>query len=328
MRFPTHRPRRLRSNSALRDLVAETSIAPSDFIMPYFVLEDAPEPLEIPSLPGVYQHTLSSLSADIKEIKALGIRAVILFGVPKHKDSVGSGAYASDGVVQRAIAQVKDAFGDEVVVFADLCLDEYTDHGHCGLIDAKGHVDNDSTLELYAQIAISQALAGVDFVAPSGMMDGQVDAIRKALDRESMSEVGILAYSAKYASGLYGPFRDAVNVEIRGGGDRKAYQQDYRNASESIREVLLDIEEGADMVMVKPAISYLDIISKVSEVSSVPLCAYHVSGEYAMVKAASEKGWIDGEAVALEQMYAVRRAGADMVITYFAKDLAKTMQRC
>ena len=323
MTYLSHRPRRLRSTPALRDLVAESKLSPSDFIMPYFVLEDATEPQGIASLDGVYQHSLSSIIQDIKQCYEAGIKAVIIFGVPVHKNSLGSGAYARDGVVQKAVREVRNSFGDDIVIFADLCLDEYTDHGHCGLLDRNGRVDNDSTLELYQKIALSQAEAGVHFVAPSGMMDGQVQAIRSVLDKSEFKDVGILAYSAKYASGLYGPCRDAVNVRIADGGDRRSYQQDYRNARESLKEVFLDVSEGADIVMVKPAITYLDVISRVREVVDLPLCAYHVSGEYAMIKAASSLGWIDGEAVALEQMYAIKRAGADLIISYFAKDIAR-----
>ncbi len=322
MTFLSHRPRRLRSTPALRDLVAESQLSPSDFIMPYFVLEDATDSREIASLDGVYQHSIPSLIQDLKQCYKSGIKAVMIFGVPIHKDPRGSGAYARDGVVQKAVREVRDSFGDDVVIFTDLCLDEYTDHGHCGLIDGRGRIDNDSTLELYQKIAISQAEAGAHFVAPSGMMDGQVQAIRSALDESEFKDVGILAYAVKYASGLYGPFRDAVNVQIADGGDRRSYQQDYRNARESLKEVVLDISEGADIVMVKPAVTYLDIISRVREVVDLPLCAYHVSGEYSMIKAASNLGWIDGEAVALEQMYAIKRAGADIIISYFAKDIA------
>ncbi len=325
MTFPTHRPRRLRSTSALRDLVAECKLSPTDFIMPYFVLEGAKEPKEIASLEGVSQHSLSSLIKDVRECYESGIKAVIIFGIPANKDLMGSGAYARDGVVQTAAREIRDHFGDDIVVFADLCLDEYTDHGHCGLIDQSGRVDNDSTLELYQKIAISQAEAGVHFVAPSGMMDGQVKAIRSALDESGFDEVGVLAYAVKYASGLYGPFRDAVNVQIVGGGDRKGYQQDFRNSRESLREVRLDVSEGADMVMVKPAVTYLDVIAQVRELVEIPVCAYHVSGEYAMIKAASNLGWIDGDAVALEQMYAIKRAGADVIISYFAKEIVSSL---
>ncbi|MCU1376267.1 MAG: hemB, partial [Actinomycetia bacterium] len=251
--------------------------------------------------------------------------ALILFGVPARKDARGSGAWDPDGIVQLALRDLRDEVGDQLVVMADLCLDEYTDHGHCGLVRADGSVDNDATVELYAQVAIAQADAGADVCAPSGMMDGQVAAIRAALDGSGHDETVVLAYAAKYASALYGPFREAVDVTIAGGGDRKAYQQDYRNRREALDEVLLDIAEGADMVMVKPALAYLDVIADVRAAVDVPVAAYHVSGEYAMVKAAAERGWIDGDAVALEHITAVKRAGADVILTYFAAELAEVL---
>ncbi len=319
------RPRRLRSSQALRDLVAETRLGVDDLIAPFFVKEGATEPLPITSLPGIYQHSMDSFLKEAERLAGLGVKGFIIFGVPEEKDSVGSQGYAATGINQRAISALKDRLGDGAVVMADLCLDEFTDHGHCGVLDDRGCVDNDATLELYAQMALAQARAGVDMVAPSGMMDGQVGAIRSALDSEGFSGVGILAYSAKYASAFYGPFRDAVDVTIANGGDRKGYQQDFRNAREALIEVELDIAEGADMVMVKPASSYLDIIAAVRPMVSIPIAAYQVSGEYAMVRAAEAQGWIDGRAVALEQLTAIKRAGADLILTYFAHDLAEVL---
>ena len=284
--------------------------------------EGIAEPQPITSLPGVVQHTGESLRKEVHELANLGVRAVILFGVPEVKDAEGSGAWDPDGVVQVALRDLRSDVGDDVVVMADLCLDEYTDHGHCGLLDAHGNVDNDATLELYARVAVAQAEAGADVVAPSGMMDGQVAAIRAGLDAAGFPHVPILAYAAKYASALYGPFRDAVDVTIVGGGDRRGYQQDPRNAREAREEIRADLDEGADMVMVKPALAYLDVIAAVRSEVDVPLAAYHVSGEYAMVKAAAERGWIDGPAVMLEHLTAIRRAGADLILTYAARDVA------
>jgi porphobilinogen synthase len=321
--FPQRRLRRLRRTPALRRLVAETTLTPDDLIAPLFVREGITEPQAIPSLPGVSQFDLASLDGEVKELVDLGVPAVILFGVPERKDAVGSGASDPDGIVQIALRRLRDRFGDELVLIADLCLDEYTDHGHCGLLRPDGSVDNDSTLERYAEAALAQASAGVDIVAPSGMMDGQVGAIRAALDGAGHTDTAILAYAAKYASGLYGPFRDAVDVTIAGGGDRKAYQQDHRNARESLEEIRADIAEGADMIMVKPAVTYLDVVVRARELTDLPLAAYHVSGEYSMIKAAAANGWIDGDAVALEQLTAVKRAGADAILTYFAKECAK-----
>lgn len=323
--FPQRRLRRLRRTPALRRMVAETVLTPSDLIAPLFVREGIAEPQPIASLPGVAQHTLTSLRTEVEHLITLGVPAVILFGVPEHKDAEGTGASDPDGIVQVALRELRHTFGDDVVLIADLCLDEYTDHGHCGLLTPSGQVDNDSTLDRYAEVAIAQAEAGVDIVAPSGMMDGQVAAIRDALDEEEHGEVAILAYAAKYASGLYGPFRDAVSVEIAGGGDRKAYQQDFRNAREALEEVRADVAEGADLLMVKPAVTYLDVITRVRAEHDLPLAAYHVSGEYAMVKAAAANGWIDGDLVALEQLTAVKRAGADLILTYFAREIAEVL---
>jgi porphobilinogen synthase len=307
-------------------MVAETRLGVDDLVAPLFVREGIDAPVPISSLPGVVQHTRSSLRDEVGELIDLGVPAVILFGVPEHKDAEGGGASDPDGIVQVAIKDLRDAYGDRIVVMADLCLDEYTDHGHCGLLTPSGAVDNDATLERYAEVAIAQAEAGVDICAPSGMMDGQVLAIRDALDEESFEQVAILAYAAKYASALYGPFREAVDVEIADGGDRRAYQQDWHNVRESLEEIRADIGEGADMVMVKPALTYLDVLTRARAEVDVPLAAYHVSGEYAMVHAAAERGWIDGDAVALEQISAIKRAGADLVLTYFARSLAERMQ--
>ena len=325
--FPTERPRRLRRTAALRQLVAETSLAPDDLVAPLFVAEGRDEPSPIASLAGQFQHTLSSLVAEVRVLRELGVGGVILFGIPATKDEVGSGAYDPNGIVQEALRAVRDEVGDDVVVMADLCLDEYTSHGHCGLVRKDGTVDNDATLPLYGRAAVEQARAGAAVVAPSGMMDGQVGAIRRALDDEGFTETVVLAYAAKYASGLYGPFRDAVDVSIADGGDRRGYQQDPRNRREALREARADVAEGADIVMVKPAMTYLDVLSDLRRELDVPLCAYHVSGEYAMVKAAAANGWIDGTAVALEQLTAVRRAGADFVLTYFAGEIARVLQQ-
>ncbi len=321
--FPARRLRRLRRTPALRRLVAEATVTVDDLVAPLFVREGIEAPQPISSLPGVVQHTRESLRKEVRELVDLGLPALILFGVPEHKDAEGSGAYAADGIVQMALRDLRDEVGESLVLIADLCLDEYTDHGHCGVVRADGVVDNDATLELYARIAVAQADAGAGIVAPSGMMDGQVAAIRTALDAAGHDEVAILAYAAKYASALYGPFREAVDVTIAGGGDRKGYQQDWHNRREALSEVALDVEEGADIVMVKPALAYLDVIAAVRERVDLPVAAYHVSGEYAMVKAAAERGWIDGRAVALEHLTAVKRAGADIILTYFARELAE-----
>jgi porphobilinogen synthase len=321
--FPLDRPRRLRRTPALRDLVAETAVRTSDLIAPLFVREDITEPQPIRSLPGVVQHTRESLRKEVAELASLGVRAVVLFGVPARKDAVGSGAYDPDGIVQCALADLRGDLGDDVVLIADLCVDEYTDHGHCGVLDDHGDVDNDATLDIYAKAALAQAGAGAHVVAPSGMMDGQVGRIRAALDGDGFDGVSILAYSAKYASGLYGPFRDAVDVTIVGGGDRKGYQQDWRNAREALREIDADVAQGADLVMVKPALAYLDVIRAARERVDVPVAAYHVSGEYAMIKAAAANGWIDGDVVALEHLTAIKRAGADVILTYLARWFAE-----
>jgi porphobilinogen synthase len=324
--FPQRRLRRLRRTPALRRLVAETRLSVDDLVVPVFVREGIDHPQEISSLPGVYQHTRESLRKEVHELADLGVPAVILFGVPERKDAEGSGAWDAEGIVQVALRDLRADVGDDLVLMADLCLDEYTDHGHCGLVDEHGQVDNDATIDLYAQVAQAQAAAGADVVAPSGMMDGQVAAIRDALDEDERPDVAILAYGAKYASALYGPFRDAVDVTIAGGGDRKAYQQDPRNAREALEEIRADLVEGADMVMVKPALAYLDVLAHARAEVDVPLAAYHVSGEYAMVKAAAEKGWIDGPAVMLEHLTAIRRAGADMILTYAAREVVDLLR--
>lgn len=327
MTFPVSRPRRLRTSPALRDLVAETRLHTSDLVAPLFVREGITGPQPIGSLPGVEQHTLDSLSEEVRGLVGLGIRSVILFGVPATKDETGSGAHDPDGIAQRALARLRAEHGDDLVIMSDLCVDEYTSHGHCGVLDKNGNVNNDLTLDVYCRAAVAQANAGAHVVAPSGMMDGQVGAIRAALDGAGHNDVAIMAYSAKYASGLYGPFRDAVDVQIAGGGDRKGYQQDWRNVRESLREVREDIEQGADIVMVKPAVTYLDVISQVRGITDLPVAAYHVSGEYSMIKAAAANGWIDHDVVALEQLTAVKRAGADIILTYFARWFAELSNR-
>ncbi len=318
-RFPVSRPRRLRRTQALRDLVAETRLDVNDLVAPLFVREGIDSPIPIKSLPGVVQHSRASLREEVRQLADLGIKSVILFGVPAKKDEIGSGAFDPNGVVQVALSDLRSDLGDRVVLMSDLCVDEYTSHGHCGILDGHGSVDNDKTLEIYAKAAIAQANAGAHIVAPSGMMDGQVGVIRAALDGAGYAETSILAYSAKYASGLYGPFRDAVDVQIVGGGDRKGYQQDWRNAREALTEVEADIEQGADMVMVKPALAYLDVIAAVRSIVNVPVAAYHVSGEYSMIKAASANGWIDHDVVATEHLTAIKRAGADIILTYLAR---------
>ena len=326
MSFPASRPRRLRRTAALRRLVAETRLSVDDLVAPLFVREGIDEPQPVASLPGVVQHTRSSLRAEVSALRDLGVPAVILFGIPEEKDAVGSEAWNPDGVVQVALRDLRDEVGDDVVLMADLCVDEYTDHGHCGVLDGHGSVDNDATLELYGRAAVAQAAAGADVTAPSGMMDGQVAAIRAALDDVGHPDTVILAYAAKYASALYGPFRDAVDVQIVGGGDRRGYQQDPPNAREAIVEIMADLDEGADMVMVKPALAYLDVIAEARAAVDVPLAAYHVSGEYAMVEAAAANGWLDGDAVGMEHLLSIRRAGADFILTYLARRAAELLQ--
>jgi porphobilinogen synthase len=309
----------------MRELVAQHHVRVSDLVAPLFVREGVDEPQPIASLPGVVQHSRESLRVEVAALAELGVRAVILFGVPAAKDAQGSGAYDPDGIVQVALRDLRSDLGDDIVVMADLCVDEYTDHGHCGIVGDDGTVDNDATLEIYSRAALAQAEAGAQVVAPSGMMDGQVAVIRDALDGAGFTDVAVMAYAAKFASALYGPFRDAVDVSIVGGGDRKGYQQDWRNAREAQLEIELDVAEGADIVMVKPALAYLDVIAEASARLDVPLAAYHVSGEYAMIHAAAERGWIDGEAVALEHLTAIKRAGADIVLTYFTRWFAESV---
>ena len=319
------RPRRLRRTAAMRRLVAETRLSVDDLVAPLFVREGIDDPQPVDSLPGVVQHTRASLRAEVATLRDLGVPAVILFGIPKSKDAVGSEAWNPDGIVQMALRDLRDEVGDDMVLMADLCVDEYTDHGHCGVLDGNGSVDNDATLELYVRAAVAQADAGAAVTAPSGMMDGQVAAIRTALDDAGHQQTAILAYAAKYASALYGPFRDAVDVEIADGGDRKGYQQDPPNAREAMVEVLGDVEQGADMVMVKPALAYLDVIAETRATVDVPVAAYHVSGEYAMVQAAAANGWLDGDAVSMEHLLSIRRAGADFILTYLARRAAEIL---
>ncbi len=306
----------------MRRLVAETRLSVDDLVAPLFVREGIDEPQAIQSLPGVVQHTQDTLEAEVERLVGLGVPAVMLFGIPLRKDAEGSEAWNPEGVIQVALRRLRKAFDDDVVLMADLCLDEYTDHGHCGIVDDRGRVDNDATLELYANAAVAQADAGAHLVAPSGMMDGQVLAIRDALDEADFTETAILAYSAKYASSFYGPFREAVDVTIADGGDRSGYQQDWRNGREAMEEIRFDLSEGADMVMVKPALAYLDIITRARMEIDAPLAAYHVSGEYAMLKAAARNGWIDGDRAALEVLTAIKRAGADFILTYLSGEVA------
>ena len=321
MSFPQHRPRRLRRTPALRTLVREIELAATDFIAPLFVKEGIAEPIEIPSMPGQHQHTLESLRKEVAETAARGVTAFMLFGVPERKDAQGSEAWNPDGIAQRGLRVMREELGDDHVVMADLCLDEYTDHGHCGVLDDEGHVDNDRTVELYRRIALAQAEAGAQMVGPSGMMDGQVAAIRDALDEDGFERVGIIAYAAKFASAFYGPFREAAECAPRF-GDRTGYQMDPPNSDEAIREVQADIGEGADVVMVKPALPYLDIIRRAKDETRFPMAAYNVSGEYAMLKAAALNGWLDERKAVLEALTSIRRAGADLVLTYHAKDAA------
>jgi porphobilinogen synthase len=320
MAFPTHRPRRLRRTPAIRRLVAETTLEARQLVLPVFVREGATEPVPIASMPGVVQHTRDSLRKVAAEAADLGLGGIMLFGVPAHKDAVGSGAVDPGGILNVAIEDCVAEVGDALPVMADLCLDEFTDHGHCGVLTPSGEVDNDATLELYAEMALAQAAAGVDLVGPSGMMDGQVGVIRAALDGAGRQDVAILAYSVKYASAFYGPFREAVDSSLQ--GDRRTYQQDGGNVVEGVREALLDVEEGADLVMVKPALAYLDVVRAVREAVDVPVASYNISGEYAMVEAAAANGWIDRDAAILETLTSIRRAGADVILTYWAAEVA------
>ena len=323
--FPEHRPRRLRRTAALRRLVAENRLSVDDLVAPLFVREGISEPQVIPSMPGVVQHTRASICEEVSILRDIGIPAVILFGIPEKKNEVGSEAWNPDGIIQVVLKDLRDQISDDVVLIADLCIDEYTNHGHCGVVANDGFVDNDATLELYGKIALAQARAGADVCAPSGMMDGQVASIRRALDKEDHQQTAILAYAAKYSSALYSPFRDAVDVTIAGGGDRRSYQQDPPNIREALKEIRTDIAEGADMVMVKPAITYLDVLARARMEIDVPLAAYHVSGEYSMITAAASNGWLDRNAVAIEQLLAIKRAGADVILTYFARLVAENL---
>ena len=321
MTFPLERPRRLRRTPGLRRAFAETSLQPSDLIAPLFLKEGIDDPAPISAMPGHVQHTLESVVKEGRELAERGVAGVILFGIPRHKDGVGSEAYNPSGVVQQGLAALKDELGDESIVIADLCLCEYTDHGHCGVLSGD-EVDNDPTLEIYGRIAVSQADAGADIVAPSGMMDGQVGAIRAALDDTGHHDTAILAYAAKYASSFYGPFREAAEGAPRF-GDRRSYQQDPPNIEEALRETAADIEQGADAVMVKPAVPYLDVVREVKRTFGYPTAAYNVSGEYSMLLAAAERGWLDERQATLELLTAIRRAGADLILTYHARKAAE-----
>ena len=321
MAFPQQRPRRLRRTPALRALVRETSLDAADLIAPLFVKEGIDEAIPIASMPGQFQHTVESLRKEAAEIRSRGVLSLMLFAVPARKDAEGSEAWNPDGIGQRAIRALREDFGDDAVVMSDLCLDEYTDHGHCGVLNERNEVDNDATLERYARIAVAQAAAGAHMVGPSGMMDGQVGVIRSALDGAGASDVAIIAYAAKFASPLYGPFREAAEGAPKF-GDRQGYQQDVANGAEAMREILADLEQGADIVMVKPALPYLDVVHEAAALRAAPVAAYHVSGEYAMVKAAAANGWLDERRVVLELLTSIRRAGADMILTYHAADAA------
>ncbi|CCH35299.1 porphobilinogen synthase [Actinosynnema sp. NPDC047251] len=323
--FPAHRPRRLRTTPAMRRLVSETSVRPRQLVLPMFVKEGAAAPVPISAMPGVVQHTRDSLRKAAVEAVEAGVGGLMLFGVPTTRDAVGSGATDPDGILNVALADLRAELGDSTVLMSDCCLDEFTDHGHCGVLTPTGEVDNDATLEIYGEMAVAQARAGAHLVGPSGMMDGQVGVIRKALDESGYADTGVLAYSVKYSSALYGPFREAVESQLR--GDRKTYQQDPANAREALREVELDLAEGADLVMVKPALPYLDVLRAVREVADVPVAAYQISGEYAMVEAAARNGWIERERTVLETLTSIRRAGADVVLTYWAAEAARWLDR-
>jgi porphobilinogen synthase len=324
MGYPSSRPRRLRRTAAIRGLVAETSVSARHLVLPMFVREGIDEPVRVESMPGVVQHTRDSARKAIAEAAAAGVGGVVLFGIPASKDAVGSGAVDPDGILNVAIADAVAEAGDTVAVMTDLCLDEFTDHGHCGVLDDRGEVDNDATLEIYGRMAVAQAAAGAHLLGTSGMMDGQVGAVRSALDAAGYSSTGIIAYAAKYASAFYGPFREAVASSLR--GDRRTYQQDPANAREAVREAVLDVEEGADIVLVKPALGYLDLVRDIREAVDVPVAAYNVSGEYAMVEAAAAHGWIDRDRAIDEILIGLRRAGADVVLTYWATEVAHRMR--
>ncbi|GAA2818459.1 porphobilinogen synthase [Saccharopolyspora taberi] len=322
--YPSHRPRRLRRNPALRRLVAETSVEPRHLVLPMFVREGITEPAPIASMPGVVQHSRDSLRKAAVEAVEAGVGGLMLFGVPDKHDAVGSGATDPDGILNVALRDLSSEVGSDTVLMADLCLDEFTDHGHCGVLDEDGSVDNDRTLQIYGEMAVVQAESGADVVGPSGMMDGQVGVIRESLDATGFADTSILAYSAKYASAFFGPFREAVDSQLK--GDRKTYQQDPANGRESLREADLDLAEGADMVMVKPALSYLDVVRDIAGVADVPVAAYQVSGEYAMVEAAAANGWLDRQRTVLETLTSIRRAGADVVLTYWAVEAARWLR--
>ena len=323
MVFPEYRPRRMRRNETFRALIRETTLSASQLIYPLFVMPGKNKREEIPSMPGVFRLSVDQLKKEAEECLQLGVRSVILFGLPEKKDGVGSGAHAKDGIIQRAIKELKNK-APEMMVSTDVCLCEYTDHGHCGCLIGNT-VDNDATLEILAKTALSHAQAGADMVAPSDMMDGRVAEIRAALDENNFEMIPIMSYAVKYASAFYGPFRDAANCAPQF-GDRRSYQMDPANSREALREATLDVEEGADILMVKPAVAYLDIISKLKDEFDLPIAAYHVSGEYAMIKAAAEKGWIDGDKVMAETLLSIKRAGADIILTYFAKDMARFLR--
>jgi porphobilinogen synthase len=322
MVFPEYRPRRLRQNDTLRALIRETRLSPEQLILPLFVMPGKGRREEVTSMPGVFRLSVDQLAREAKECLAAGVKSVILFGLPEKKDPMGSGAHARDGIVQRAIRELKNK-SPEITVITDVCLCEYTDHGHCGCL-VGNRVDNDTTLELLARTALSHAQAGADMVAPSDMMDGRVAEIRAALDENDFSMVPIMSYAVKYASAFYGPFRDAADCAPQF-GDRRSYQMDPANSREALREATLDVEEGADILMVKPAVAYLDIIARLHDEFDLPIAAYHVSGEYAMIKAAAQQGWIDGERVMAETLLSIRRAGADIILTYFAKDMGRLL---
>jgi porphobilinogen synthase len=323
MTYPEHRPRRLRRNEGIRRMVRETSLSVDDLIYPLFVAAGRKIRKEISSMPGIFQLSVENLAKEVKEVRGLGIPAILLFGIPAKKDPVGSDACSDDGIVQTAVRAIKDAVPD-IQVITDVCFCEYTDHGHCGILNSAGDVDNDATLDILARSAVTHARAGADMVAPSDMMDGRVAAIRRALDEEGHEGIPIMSYAAKYASGFYGPFRDAAESAPRF-GDRRSYQMDPPNAREALREVALDIQEGADIVMVKPALSYLDVIFRVREAFDLPVAAYHVSGEYSIVKAGEKLGWIDGPRLMMEVLVSIKRAGADLILTYAAKEAAKAL---
>lgn len=320
MGFPEHRPRRLRQNPAMRRLVAENELSARQLILPAFVREGFSKPNEISSMPGVVQHSMDSLKAAANDAAERGLGGIMLFGIPEERDETGSAGIAPQGILNQGIAAVRAEVGDELLVMSDVCLDEFTSHGHCGVLDANGQVDNDATLDIYAQMALAQAEAGAHILAPSGMMDGQIGVIRQALDAAGRQDIALLAYSAKYASAFYGPFREAVDSQLV--GDRRTYQMDSANRSEAVIEAELDIAEGADMIMVKPAMSYLDIVRDIADFSPVPVSAYQISGEYAMIEAAAANGWIDRKGAVLESLLSIKRAGAQQILTYYAAEVA------